>query len=148
MKRGRRGLSEVGGGGSHIHRRLIIRVKTTRPSLTQRDTTEVQTVKRRGPRPDSARPRGDAVTEATCGNTPVEGQRTNKQISWFQPLTDKGSRTSRAASSAGPSKSDPSPYPQSVRCDPNPPPLMQLATLAASVATLSQSTTERSARNA
>lgn len=58
----------MGEGGSHTHRQLIIRTKTTRPSFTLRGMTEVQTVKKRGPRPDRAFTLNlfDAVTTARC----------------------------------------------------------------------------------
>lgn len=145
----------MGGGGSHIHRHLIIRVKATRPSLTQREMTEVQTVKREGlsqtalalevrqsPRRRASTRRGSSGAPQPR-RSPVEGRvRPDRSPRFFNQQRIKNESRSKFSRS----NSDPSPYHPLVRRDP--PQLMQLATLVASVATLSQSTAERSTRNA
>lgn len=62
------GPGEVGEGGSHTYRHLIIRTKTTQPSFTLRGMTEVQTVKKKGPWRDRAPTLNlcDVATTAKC----------------------------------------------------------------------------------
>lgn len=107
----------MGEGGSHTH---IIRIKTTRPSFTLRGTTEVQTVKERGPRPDRVFTLNlrDVVSAAECVYTqrfqrPLQHDETHRweiaPMSFFfffkntdslVSLMNKGSRNK--ASSPGP----------------------------------------------